>query len=132
MLTVFVLERIDCKRNSLYIFHMKIRNCIPIEVYFYYLLVLNDFLTGISWNDIITIVGIWYLRPWLHKYVFKSLNFHFVAFSNRSTWDCVFKCLRFHDRLLRFRVKATFHSTIIDIPMRPVCEDQRHRRRFTR
>ena len=26
----------------------------------------------------------------------------------------------------------TFHSTIFDIPMRPLCEDQRHRRRFTR
>ena len=30
------------------------------------------------------------------------------------------------------RVKATFHSTIFDIPMRLVREDQRHRRRFTR
>ena len=29
-------------------------------------------------------------------------------------------------------VKATFHSTIFDIPMRPLREDQRHRRRFTR
>ena len=29
------------------------------------------------------------------------------------------------------RFKATFHSTIFDIPMRPVREDQRHRRRFT-
>ena len=47
MLTVFVLELIDCKRPSLYIFHMKIGNCIPIEVYFCYLVVLNDFLTGI-------------------------------------------------------------------------------------
>ena len=27
--------------------------------------------------------------------------------------------------------KATSHSTIFDIPMRPVREDQRHRRRFT-
>ena len=34
----------------------------------------------------------------------------------------------------RFRrvVKATSHSTIFDIPMHPVREDQRHRRRFTR
>ena len=30
------------------------------------------------------------------------------------------------------RVKTTFHSTIFDIPMRPVRDDQRHRRRFTR
>ena len=30
------------------------------------------------------------------------------------------------------RVKATFHLTIFDILMRPVREDQRHRRRFTR
>ena len=29
-------------------------------------------------------------------------------------------------------LKATFHSTIFDIPMRPMCEDQIHRRRFTR
>ena len=29
-------------------------------------------------------------------------------------------------------VKATFHSTIFDILMRPLREDQRHRRRFTR
>ena len=29
-------------------------------------------------------------------------------------------------------VKATFHSTIFDIPMRPLREDERHRRRFTR
>ena len=29
-------------------------------------------------------------------------------------------------------VKATVHLTIFDIPMRPVREDQRHRRRFAR
>ena len=29
-------------------------------------------------------------------------------------------------------LKTTSHSTIFDIPMRPVHEDQRHRRRFTR
>ena len=29
-------------------------------------------------------------------------------------------------------IKATFHSTIFDIPMRPLREDQRHRQRFTR
>ena len=29
-------------------------------------------------------------------------------------------------------VKATFHSTIFDIPMRPLREDQKHRHRFTR
>ena len=29
-------------------------------------------------------------------------------------------------------VKATSHSTIVDIPMRPMREDQRHRQRFTR
>ena len=43
-------------------------------------------------------------RPRLHRYVFKSFRFHFVAFSNRATLDCVFKCLRFHDRFHRFRV----------------------------
>ena len=30
-----------------------------------------------------------------------------------------------------FMLKATSHSTIFDIPMRPVREDQRHTRRFT-
>ena len=30
------------------------------------------------------------------------------------------------------KFKATSHSTIFDIPMRPVREDQRHQRRFTR
>ena len=29
-------------------------------------------------------------------------------------------------------LKATSHSTIFDIPMRPVREDQKHQRRFTR
>ena len=29
-------------------------------------------------------------------------------------------------------VKATSHSTIFDIPMRPLREDQKHRHRFTR
>ena len=29
-------------------------------------------------------------------------------------------------------LKAISHSTIFDIPMRPVREDQKHRRRFTR
>ena len=31
-----------------------------------------------------------------------------------------------------FCLKTTFHSTIFDIPMRPLREDQRHRGRFTR
>ena len=34
--------------------------------------------------------------------------------------------------LLSLCLKATFHLTISDIPMRPMREDQRHRRRFTR
>ena len=29
-------------------------------------------------------------------------------------------------------LKATSHSTILDIPMRPLREDQKHRHRFTR
>ena len=29
-----------------------------------------------------------------------------------------------------FKVKATFHSMIFDIPMRPVRDDKRHRRCF--
>ena len=32
----------------------------------------------------------------------------------------------------RQNLKATSHSTIFDIPMRPLREDQKHRRRFTR
>ena len=28
-------------------------------------------------------------------------------------------------------IKATFHSTIFDIPMRPVRDNERHQRRFT-
>ena len=35
------------------------------------------------------------LRPRLHGYVFKSFRFHFVAFSNQSTLDCVFKYVAF-------------------------------------
>ena len=31
-----------------------------------------------------------------------------------------------------FEVKATSYSTILDIPMRPLPEDQRHRHRYTR
>ena len=34
--------------------------------------------------------------------------------------------------LIETRLKPTSHSTIFDIPMRPVRKDQRHRRRFTR
>ena len=44
------------------------------------------------------------LRSQLHRYVFKLFRFHFVAFSNRPTLDCVFKCLRFQDRFHSFRV----------------------------
>ena len=40
----------------------------------------------------------------LHGCIFKSFHFHIVAFSNRSTFDCVFKCLRFHDRLHRLHM----------------------------
>ena len=46
-------------------------------------------------------------RPQLHGYVFKSFRFHFVTFSNRSTLDCVFKCLRFHDRCHRLCVNRS-------------------------
>ena len=48
------------------------------------------------------------LRPRLHGGVFKSFCFHFFAFSNRSTLDCVFKCLRFHDRFHRIRVTGAY------------------------
>ena len=47
LLTVFALDLIDCKRNSLYIFHMKIRNRIRVEMYLCYLLAINDLLTVI-------------------------------------------------------------------------------------
>ena len=39
------------------------------------------------------------IRCELHEYVFKSFHFHIVVISNRSTSDCVLKCLHFHDRL---------------------------------
>ena len=32
------------------------------------------------------------------------MRFHIVTFSNRSTLVSIFKCLRFHNRLHRFRV----------------------------
>ena len=32
------------------------------------------------------------------------IRFQIVPVSNRSTLDCAFKCLRFHDRFHRFRV----------------------------
>ena len=51
-------------------------------------------------------------RPRLHGYVFKSCRFHFVAFSNRSALDCVFKCLRFDDRFHRFCVNRKRNRTI--------------------
>ena len=35
-------------------------------------------------------------------------------------------------RLVSYTVEATSHSTIFDIPMRPLREDQKHRHRFTR
>ena len=35
------------------------------------------------------------LRPRLHGYIFKSFRFHFVAFSNQSTLDCIFKYVAF-------------------------------------
>ena len=44
------------------------------------------------------------LRPRLQGLVIKWFRFHFVAFSNRSTLDCVFRCLRLHHRFHRVRV----------------------------
>ena len=35
---------------------------------------------------------------------FQIVPFSYVAFSDRSTLVCVFKCLRFYNRLHRFRV----------------------------
>ena len=35
----------------------------------------------------------------LHGCVFKSFCFHILVFSTRSNLVCVFKCLRFHNRL---------------------------------
>ena len=43
--------------------------------------------------------------PFSYPCAFKSFHFHIFAFSNRSNLVCVFKCLRFHNRLHRFRVK---------------------------
>ena len=43
-------------------------------------------------------------RPGLHGCVSRLFRFHIVAFLNRSTLDCVLKCLRFRDRLYRLCV----------------------------
>ena len=43
----------------------------------------------------------WWMSLWCPGYTDTFSNrsrFHSVAFSNRSTLDCVFKCFRFHDR----------------------------------
>ena len=52
---------------------------------------------GFDWSVKMTFSVMRYVvdvvRPQLHGYVFKSFRFHFVAFSNRSIFDCVFKCL---------------------------------------
>ena len=62
------------------------------------------------------------LRPRLQGWVFKSFRFHIVAFSDRSTLVCVFKCLRFHNRLRRFREpEATI--TPCDLSLRCFCID---------
>ena len=44
-------------------------------------------------------------------------------------YSCVFRSVHIEKS---YPVKASSHSTIFDSPMRPVREDQRHRRRFTR
>ena len=60
---------------------------------------------------------------------FICLESHLEA---RGTWLKIHHFWRFDLWKVRRRVKATSHSTIFDIPMRPVREDQKHRRRFTR
>ena len=54
------------------------------------------------------------LRPQLHGYIFKSFRFHFIAFSNRSTLDSLFKCLSIQDHFHRFHVNWRWnHNDII-------------------
>ena len=51
----------------------------------------------------------------------------------KIAYRCMIKVTKFgEDRLNCFWVKATSHSSIFDIPMRPLREDQKHRHRFTR
>ena len=64
-------------------------------------------LVPLSWSSSSSLC----LRPRLHGYVFKSFRFH-IAFSNRSTLDCLFKCLRFHDRFHRFRVNRSWNRNM--------------------
>ena len=46
----------------------------------------------------------------------------FFAFATTASTRCLVQ---------NFELKATSHSTIFDIPMRPLREDQKHRHRFT-
>ena len=43
---------------------------------------------------------------------FQIIPFHILAFPNRSNLVCVFKCLRFRNRLHRFRVNGGENATI--------------------
>ena len=52
--------------------------------------------------------------------VIVMLHIHFIAFVN---WEI---------KLIAVTLKATSHSTIFNISMRPWREDQKHRHRFTR
>ena len=81
----------------------------------------------------------------IYRFIAKVLNDqNLFTESNMGDWfsgyvQC-YSCDHFSERaelqlLSRVEkgitVKATFHSTIFDIPMRPLREDQRHRQRFT-
>ena len=40
-----------------------------------------------------------HFKAWVTWVNFQIIHFHTIAFSNRSSLDCVFKYLRFHDSL---------------------------------
>ena len=52
-----------------------------------------------------------------------------IAVKMRNDGLCLFVDVT--ENPVKVSIKATFHLTIFEIPMRPMREDQRHRRRFT-
>ena len=60
-----------------------------------------------------------FFRPWLHGYVFRLYRFHLVAFSNRSTLNCIFKMLtknvqRYNAELLPMEMKEAFDISLFN------------------
>ena len=68
----------------------------------------------------------------LHEQAFGDyLTYHSFLSLESVGWRTSCGSLRSNKIHSFLIVKATSHSTIFDIPMRPLREDQRHRHRFT-